>query len=76
LTQFQDHEEAWTKVDGILEKSNVPQTKVKKYSLEKKNTGTIKLKRVFFPCSLSRYRFLKNLFKLDGILYKLTVEMV
>ncbi|KAG1415448.1 hypothetical protein G6F58_006479 [Rhizopus delemar] len=27
LTQFQDHEEAWTKVDGILEKSNVPQTK-------------------------------------------------
>lgn len=29
LTQFQDHEEAWTRVDGILEKSNVPQTKVK-----------------------------------------------
>ncbi|KAI9276545.1 nuclear export factor CRM1 [Sporodiniella umbellata] len=27
LTQFQDHEEAWTKVDGILQKSNVPQTK-------------------------------------------------
>ncbi|KAG1438934.1 hypothetical protein G6F56_012465 [Rhizopus delemar] len=27
LTQFQDHEEAWTKVDGILEKSNSPQTK-------------------------------------------------
>ncbi|CAO3597587.1 unnamed protein product [Absidia cylindrospora] len=27
LTQFQDHEEAWTKVDGILERSNVPQTK-------------------------------------------------
>ena len=27
LTQFQDHEEAWTRVDGILEKSNVPQTK-------------------------------------------------
>lgn len=29
LTQFQDHEEAWTKVDNILEHSNVPQTKVK-----------------------------------------------
>lgn len=28
LTQFQDHDEAWTRVDGILEKSNVPQTKV------------------------------------------------
>ncbi|KAG2216466.1 hypothetical protein INT45_011936 [Circinella minor] len=27
LTQFQDHEEAWTRVDGILERSNVPQTK-------------------------------------------------
>ncbi|KAI8098786.1 nuclear export factor CRM1 [Halteromyces radiatus] len=27
LTQFQDHEEAWTKVDGILERSTVPQTK-------------------------------------------------
>ncbi|GAA5797538.1 nuclear export factor CRM1 [Helicostylum pulchrum] len=27
LTQFQDHEEAWTRVDGILEKSSVPQTK-------------------------------------------------
>ncbi|KAI9485410.1 MAG: nuclear export factor CRM1 [Benjaminiella poitrasii] len=27
LTQFQDHDEAWTRVDGILEKSSVPQTK-------------------------------------------------
>ncbi|CAO3654323.1 unnamed protein product [Mucor hiemalis] len=27
LTQFQDHEEAWTRADGILEHSNVPQTK-------------------------------------------------
>ncbi|KAI7862138.1 nuclear export factor CRM1 [Spinellus fusiger] len=27
LTEFQDHEEAWTRVDGILEHSNVPQTK-------------------------------------------------
>ncbi|KAI9320987.1 nuclear export factor CRM1 [Dichotomocladium elegans] len=27
LTQFQDHEEAWTRVDSILEHSNVPQTK-------------------------------------------------
>ncbi|KAI8371079.1 nuclear export factor CRM1 [Blakeslea trispora] len=27
LTQFQDHEEAWIRVDSILEKSNVPQTK-------------------------------------------------
>ncbi|CAO3610371.1 unnamed protein product [Mucor hiemalis] len=27
LTQFQDNDEAWTKVDGILEKSSVPQTK-------------------------------------------------
>ncbi|RCH88288.1 Karyopherin transporter, partial [Rhizopus stolonifer] len=27
LTQFQDHEEAWTRVDGILEKSSVSQTK-------------------------------------------------
>lgn len=36
LTQFQDHEEAWTRVDGILEKSNVPQTKVKKKKRKKK----------------------------------------
>lgn len=28
LTQFQDHEEAWTRADAILEKSTVPQTKV------------------------------------------------
>jgi exportin-1 len=28
LNQFQDHEEAWTRADGILERSNVPQTKV------------------------------------------------
>jgi exportin-1 len=28
LTQFQDHEEAWTRADAILEKSSVPQTKV------------------------------------------------
>ncbi|KAF7731603.1 Karyopherin transporter [Apophysomyces ossiformis] len=27
LTQFQDHDEAWTRVDGILEHSNVTQTK-------------------------------------------------
>ncbi|CAO3607736.1 unnamed protein product [Cunninghamella blakesleeana] len=27
LTQFQDHEEAWTRADCILERSNVPQTK-------------------------------------------------
>ncbi|KAJ8653051.1 hypothetical protein O0I10_011271 [Lichtheimia ornata] len=27
LTQFQDHEEAWTRVDSILERSNVSQTK-------------------------------------------------
>ncbi|ORY97570.1 nuclear export factor CRM1 [Syncephalastrum racemosum] len=27
LTQFQDHEDAWTKVDGIIERSTVPQTK-------------------------------------------------
>ncbi|KAF1802666.1 CRM1 C terminal-domain-containing protein [Mucor lusitanicus] len=27
LTQFQDHEEAWTRADAILEKSTVPQTK-------------------------------------------------
>lgn len=35
LTQFQDHEDAWTRVDSILEKSNVPQTKVKKMDEEK-----------------------------------------
>jgi hypothetical protein len=28
LTQFQQHEEAWTRVDGILQASNNPQTKV------------------------------------------------
>ncbi|ORX53573.1 nuclear export factor CRM1 [Hesseltinella vesiculosa] len=27
LTQFQENEEAWTKVDGILERSQMPQTK-------------------------------------------------
>ncbi|GAN02955.1 hypothetical protein MAM1_0031c02405 [Mucor ambiguus] len=27
LTQFQDHEEAWTRADAILEKSTAPQTK-------------------------------------------------
>ncbi|KAI9273988.1 nuclear export factor CRM1 [Helicostylum pulchrum] len=27
LTQFQDHDEAWTRADGILEHSKVPQTK-------------------------------------------------
>ncbi|KAL9542786.1 hypothetical protein PS6_009626 [Mucor atramentarius] len=28
LTQFQDHEEAWTRADAILEKSTIPQTKL------------------------------------------------
>ncbi|KAI8987014.1 nuclear export factor CRM1 [Pilobolus umbonatus] len=27
LSQFQEHEDAWTKVDSILEKSSIPQTK-------------------------------------------------
>lgn len=28
LTQFQEHPDAWTRVDAILETSSVPQTKV------------------------------------------------
>lgn len=31
LTQFQDHEESWTRADVILEKSTVPQTKVQEH---------------------------------------------
>lgn len=29
LTQFQDHEDAWQRVDSILDRSTVPQTKVR-----------------------------------------------
>lgn len=44
LTQFQDHVDAWTRADKILEHSNVPQTKVISFIcciiIKKKKTET------------------------------------
>lgn len=79
LTQFQEHEEAWTRADGILEHSNVPQTKV---SIVQYVCVCVcvcfgrNLKHISYKKSSSPLRCWKNLSKPDGILYNLIAETV
>jgi hypothetical protein len=76
LTQFQDHEEAWTKVDGILEHSKVPQTKVSIRSLIQ-HSGLLLIASTYLslysslPCKSWR-----NSSKQDGIPWLLKAVMV